>query len=434
VLATSPAIALRACSLELAVTVLFLTGRAGGARARTLLLASVVLAALGVALVALAEGFGLLRELSRAGRTPGSTLGQRNMVAHLLALALPGAWWLAATGRHAALCWLGALGSACLPAALVLTRSRAGWLAGSAALLSFVPLWCWQTRTSGSRERLAIGLPLVCSVGAVLLVCLLPVRLAWNTSTPYADTLSRLGESETGSGAGRLAQQRASLELVALHPWLGAGPGNWMVEYPRVAPARELARRGHGFLHTGRLPNSDWIALLTERGLVAALCALALGVAVCLAARAQTWLAPVGATACALLVVGALDAVLQLPAPACLVALLFACGAPRKPASRAFAAVSRLLSAGLCLLLVGTTWGATQRALGLWARTRPGGGFAAMESAVRCNGADLFARFMLAEAYVLKGDCTHARPHVAALQQLLPYHRAPRELGCADPR
>jgi hypothetical protein len=53
-----------------------------------------------------------------------------------------------------------------------------------------------------------------------------------------------------------------------------------------------------------------------------------------------------------------------------------------------------------------------------------------MESAVSWNAADLFARFMLAEAYVLKGDCAHARPHLTKLEQLLPYHRAPKQLGC----
>jgi hypothetical protein len=53
-----------------------------------------------------------------------------------------------------------------------------------------------------------------------------------------------------------------------------------------------------------------------------------------------------------------------------------------------------------------------------------------MEAAVRYNGADLFARFSLAEAYVLNGDCVRARPHLTALSLMLPYHRAPKELGC----
>jgi hypothetical protein len=55
-----------------------------------------------------------------------------------------------------------------------------------------------------------------------------------------------------------------------------------------------------------------------------------------------------------------------------------------------------------------------------------------MEAAVRWNGADLWARLSLAEAYALNGDCAKARPHLRVLKTLLPYHRAPRQLGCDE--
>ncbi|MDB4975123.1 MAG: O-antigen polymerase [Myxococcaceae bacterium] len=427
--ATTPLLSLRSLSLQLAATVLFLTARACPRSELRLLLGGIVLAAAGVALVALAEGQGLITQLSRRGRTPGSLLGQRNSVAHLMVLASPVAWWLT---RHAERPWLRALAglaSSLLAATLLLTRSRAGWLGFAAAFLVFALGSLLQERATLARSWRARTWPLTCALLGIVLLALAPVRLPWSAAHPYRETLARLLDVEHGSGAGRLAQYGASLRLVALHPWLGAGPGNWLVEYPRVSPPGDVAFQGRTWLHTGRLPNSDWVALWTEQGSLAVLLAGALGLAVCRAARGQSWTVLTWSAAAGLAVVSLLDAVLQLPASACLCALLFGLSAPSRVASGGMRRRSWIGALLACALLLASGL-AARRALGLWSRTRPGGGSEAMEQAVSWNGADLWARFSLAEAYVLAGRCVEAKPHLDALKTLLPYHRSVERLRC----
>lgn len=439
--ATTPVLALRPLSLQLAASVLFLTARALPRELVPRVLGAIVVAASGVALLGLAEGFGWVAGLSREGRAPGSTLGQRNSVAHLLLLASPIAWQLSSRGRPAARS-LACAASALLAATIVMTRSRAAWLGLAAALLVYVSLVLFGGETRGDATRVgrasAARSASLVPVGAVLLGVLLmlvaPTRLVWRQGAPYADTFARLVDVTQGSGAGRLAQYRASLAIARLHPLLGAGPGNWMVEYPRVSPLGDPAFRARTWLHTGRLANSDWIALLTEQGALALLLALALLFVSARALRHAPERAAAFALLAALLLVGALDAVLQLPAPLALTALGLGCLLPRAPQEPAATPRRRGLfaatSLALAFLLALASWSSAQRLLALWARTRPQGGYAAAERAVAWYGADLSARFALAEAYVLSGDCAKARPHLTALRRLLPYHRAPRLLGC----
>lgn len=426
--ATSPALATRALALHASVAVLFLTVRTLPAAYALPLLAWVVVAAGGVALLALAESFGLVSGLSRAGRAPGSTLGQRNAVAHFLVLASPAAWQLACAAPNLKVRLLFAGLSAILAAVVLLTRSRAGWLGFSLALAVFA-----LSELSG-RRGLRLGPLLVALLLGVTLAYVTPSKLAWREADPYAESWSRLFESERGSGAGRLSQYRVSLDLVALHPVLGTGPGNWMVEYPRVTRADDPAFRRHAFLHTGRLANSDWIALLTEQGPLALACLVLLALAL-LGASVHAPLRSLGwACGAGLVLLGALDAVLQLPTSACTVALLLGLASTRPepleppPASR-FTRYARGVALSLALLLVLGSVQGTRRLLALRARTSEPG-YAAMEAAVAWNGADLSARLTLAEAYVLAGRCREAEPHLAALRSLLPYHRALRDLTC----
>jgi O-antigen ligase len=417
-LATSPALALRGASLALSAIVLFLMARAQSSEqaARTRLW--IVVAALGVAVLACAEVFGLVSQLSRAGRTPGASLGQRNMVAHLLALTAPSSFTLLARDAARTRRVLGALGSVLIAFVIVHTRSRAGWLALAGALVAFELL--------GGASRVRRGLPsALCALGVVLALAV-PTQLAWRSSSPYRDSLVHLLDAEQGSGRGRLAQYHSSLGMLRGHPWLGVGPGNWLVHYPEVSPAGDPAFRGYTWLHTGRLINSDVLGLLVEQG------PLALALVALLAFRLArgSFRTPDRALVCATLsagfVAGALDAVLQLPSAVTCAALVLG-GSALEPAPRVLSLrASRALGAALALPLSLAVALSAGRALGVWERTRPGGGYTAAERALHVSPSDLTARFTLAEAYVLEGDCRAARPHIAALRALLPFHEAPR--------
>lgn len=428
--ATSPALALRPLSLSVALAVLFLTGRVLQSRAREALLASLVLAALGVAAVALAESYGPLAELSRPGRAPGSTIGQRNTVGHLLAIVSPLALQLG-TSRGRFLAPLGCLASMALAAALLHTRSRAAWLGYGAALLVFSVLQR-RARSGAGRAGGRLWLPLSAALLGLALAASIPSKLAWSSPSPLLDSARELLALRHGSGAGRLAQYQTTFSLVKLHPLLGCGPGNWMVEYPRVSPPGDPAFDARALFPTGRLANSDWLALWSEQGTFAWVIALLLGAHVARAAFHGPSRATALALLACLLVVGSLDAVLQLPASGCVVALALGTALPAPELGLESSKSHRALAAVLCAALALAVLGSTRRVVGLWARTRPHGGYEAAERALWWNGSDLLALRALAEAYTLKGDCTRARPHIVRLSELLPYHTVWRELGCRE--
>ena len=81
------------------------------------------------ALTGLAQAYGLIdTSLASLSRAPGGTFGNRNFMAHLVAIGLPLLLYLALEARSRARFALGAAGVALAAAALVLSRSRAAWL------------------------------------------------------------------------------------------------------------------------------------------------------------------------------------------------------------------------------------------------------------------------------------------------------------------
>lgn len=398
VLAISPAIAVRSLALMWAAGALFVAARTcDDDDARQVRIAVVVGATL-VALVALYETFGVIAGISGNGRAPGSTLGQRNAVAHLLVIVSPLAWTLAAKGRTRREQVILLLMSAVLAAGIVVTRSRAAWVTAPVVAVA----WAVVQRK---------WLPLAVALGAAAVIAVVPPQLYWKSDQPYRDTASRLFETGSGSGLGRLTQYRATLRLVAASPLFGAGPGNWIAAYPTVSPPGDPSFKSDAWLHTGRLLNSDWLALASECGVPALLAALVLGV---LLARRRG----VVPTLLAIAGVGALDAVLQLPAAVTCAALVLGLTARRLDSSRELA---RGAKAAVALGLAAASVLAVMRVVGMLYRLQ--GGFDGPEQAVRWNGADLQARTTLAEAYLIEdGDCRRALPHVAALARMLPHH------------
>ena len=81
------------------------------------------------AVTALLQTYGLRTELFSLNRAPGGTFGNRNFMAHLAVITLPALFFsgLRASSRAALLRWCG--GAALVAASLVLSRSRAAWLA-----------------------------------------------------------------------------------------------------------------------------------------------------------------------------------------------------------------------------------------------------------------------------------------------------------------
>jgi O-antigen ligase len=358
--ATNRWLAIRALAVTASSILLFWIARtirdAGLARP---LLGTLALAVVIAAATSLLQTYGLDLEIFSESRAPGGTLGNRNFVAHVAAFGFP--LLLLCTlraGRRATyLRW--AIATAFVIATLVLTRSRAAWLAFAAVMLVLIlaMLICAPLRRDRGIWKRVAGVIVLAAV-AVALSLALPNALRWHGRNPYLDSVRNIAGYSEGSGRGRLVQYGYSLLMTLHHPLLGAGPGNWPVEYPmraaRSDPSRDPNDRG---MTANPWPSSDWFACISERGLPAfVLLALAF---LCLTASALRQLrravdAQEALAAVALLgviagaaVAGMFDAVLLLAVPSLLVwsalgALSVPDETPPRPAWR-FALIAAVL-------------------------------------------------------------------------------------------
>jgi len=150
----------------------------------------------------------------------------------------------------------------------VLSRTRAAWLALVCCAVVVVLAWLWRRGTLWRDPSARRGLILIIAgmvtggAGAVVL----PNSLDWRSDNPYLESAKGMVNYREGSGRGRLRQYANSWKLAVQHPVLGAGPGNWAVEYPGVAPASDPSLSRETGMTANPWPSSDWMAMLSERG------------------------------------------------------------------------------------------------------------------------------------------------------------------------
>jgi O-antigen ligase len=280
----------RALSLSASAAALFWGARAlcdsNGARRAVIAIGAAVTFA---AASSLAQAYGISFDVFATNRAPGGTLGNRNFIAHVAAMGLPLLLWLSATARSSARALLGAFAILILSAALVLSRTRAAWLALAVWGVVALPL-AWRGRSTIAAALAPRRGPLLIAAlaaGAVLAL-ILPNALDWRSDSPYLDSMRGVVNYREGSGAGRVKQYLNSLKLVRRHPVLGVGPGNWAAEYPAVVARSDPSLIEATGMTANPWPSSDWIAALAERGVPAAV-ALAAFVLLLLAGAWRSW-------------------------------------------------------------------------------------------------------------------------------------------------
>src|SRR6185312_6196129 len=189
VLATNWWVAWRALAVSLSGVTVFWCARAV-ARAgwRDALLACLVLGAAAAALTALLQAYGLQSDFVSLNRAPGGTLGNRNFVAHLAAIAMPALLWRTLGARTT---WGARAGSAgTVLMAAILSRSRAAWLALAvcvpiAVIGVMVGHRVWRHSVPAARAG-----RLVAAVAVVVLAAIfLPNKLNWKSDSPYLDSV-----------------------------------------------------------------------------------------------------------------------------------------------------------------------------------------------------------------------------------------------------
>ena len=415
--ATNYWLAIRALTISASGVLLFWLGRAiREAGLLRSLLHTLALAVVLVAISSLLQAYGIETNLFSENRSPGGTLGNRNFVAHVAAFGFPVLLIAALSERRRFA--LGAIGVAITTASLVLTRSRAAWLAYAAVLLItlFSVVVSPNLRRDGRTWRRLVAL-LAFAAAGVAAALFIPNTLRWRSANPYLESIQRVTDYQEGSGRGRLRQYEHSLLMALRHPLLGVGPGNWPVVYPRFAsrndPSMNDSEPGMTF---NPWPSSDWIAMIAERGFAAAIVLALAFFFIATSAVRQLRAAPdveqslfgaalLGSVAGAV-IAGLFDAVLLLALPAFI--LWTAIGALWSPP---FADVKRVWRIAVIAVVLISGIGAVRSAMqlvsmGIYATD---GDRASLERAAAIDPGNFRAQMRLARIGRNKQRCEHAR-------------------------
>ncbi|HKT10048.1 MAG TPA: O-antigen ligase family protein, partial [Gemmatimonadaceae bacterium] len=434
VLSTNWWLAWRALAVSLSgVAVFWCAGAVARGGRRDALVSWLVLGVVAACVTALLQAYGVQSDYVSLNRAPGGTLGNRNFVAHLAAIATPALLWRTLGARTTWGARAGTAGVMVLAAILTLSRTRAAWL----ALAVCVPIAVigviaghrtWRRSTAAARSgRLAAAL------GATVLAAMfVPNKLNWKSDSPYLDSVRGVVDYRAGSGKGRLVQYKNSLRLASAHPVLGVGPGNWSVRYPSVATPNDPSIDADDGMTANPWPSSDWMADLAERGAPAAAC---LGVVfiglyvtglMAMSPRAGSDEFAQGlvlvVTTVIVVVAGSFDALLLLPAPALIVwGLLGALAVPSRTrvsidltAGRRAAALALVLALG-----VAAAGRSAAQAVAMQLVERDGR-TVAMERAASLDPGSYPIQMRLATLDARRGRCDGVRQHAGAAHELFP--------------
>lgn len=459
-------LAQRALGISVSGAIIFWGARRiGGSGVYKPLLVAAAVATVCAAVTALAQAYGFDTEYFSQNRAPGGTFGNRNFVAHIAAIGLPALIWCTLTARRSLGAFVGSMGAAIVAAALVLSRSRAAWLAVAACVVVLVlPVLAsrkyWDRQRVGGRfARLVLAMVIA---GAVVTV--IPNTLNWKSGSPYLDSARGMVDYSTGSGRGRVAQYRNTLHMAEASPVFGVGPGNWPVRYADFAPAGDPSISEDGTT-ANPWPSSDWVAYVAERGFVAALALLLTFVALFFGAfrgwrdmggetsvdrdgtqfdrsrsigakdnnvKGDAVLARLvlAATIVATLVVSAFDAVLLLAAPALLVWTILGASAGARRRGRDFALSSRAwaLVAGCTMLIVVASVARSAGETRAMMMVGRGGRTAGWVSGARWDPGSYRINLKVAELYARRGKCTDATEYAQRARGLFPNAPAPKRV------
>lgn len=222
-----------------------------------------------LAALALLESFGVLPWISTAGRRPGATLGNRNVLARVLCLSLPLIWrQTQISNATRQICLLYGV-SVITVAAIVFSRSRGAWLVACVLALScpILSMTLCENHVHHHCHWKRVMWVLGLAVG-IAVALLSPTRLGWNRED-FASTGSRVFDYQTGTGRGCVIQAKSTLGMIRDYPLRGVGPGNWAIVYPRYAAAGDPSFAPNEIVPVPTIPRGDELYFLAELGLPA---------------------------------------------------------------------------------------------------------------------------------------------------------------------
>ena len=432
----------RDLGLSMATAGMWFAVRHSSERFRTRVLVwSIVLLGLAVAAVSWCEALGWMPGLSEFGRAPGGVFGNRNRMAHVLALCLPATLVLLVRSKRALPRCLAFVTVAVVIGMIVVSRSRAGWIGALIAVASLalfsVPGRARDRDSAAMSRWLPTGAALLLGIGMAFFV---PTRLHWRSSQPYRDTLGSLLAVTSGSGSVRVLQQRTTFDLIRHSPVLGVGPGNWQITYGHYAAAGDPSYVATRNVPTSRLPHGDWVGIAAQLGVpacVALMCFFLVNSAALLRrvtdrsspspeCEGRLELAAGIATIAAVVIMGSSDPVLLTPAPAAITMALVAAWTPSENrwAFRVSSTNRAMWLAAVIILLGRPLVSAARQCYGDYLR-RTATSDSDLARAARWNPADFLSRMMMSERTARRGDCRSATAYAVEAYRLFPTSRAP---------
>ena len=238
------------------------------------------LTGIAVSLIGIAEYLGWRPLNIPSAGLPSATLGFRNLAAMYLIQNLPLSLALFAVARSRTWIWTAALAAALMSVFLVYTRTRGAWigLVGS-ALVTLILLIATRSERNLSVFK-SRRIPAASALALAAVLALLPLGLPKVGPQSIDEKKTGVGTAltsiaQTGGDRGRLIMWKHTLEMVAEHPLLGDGLGNWAVHYPRYDRGDRVT-----FYGAPERPHNDLLWILSELGLPGFLCYLWLGIAI----------------------------------------------------------------------------------------------------------------------------------------------------------
>ncbi|HEY0711864.1 MAG TPA: O-antigen ligase family protein [Polyangia bacterium] len=433
--AQNPWWAVRAVGLTWSIGLVFWCSRQlRSDRARGFVMASAMLGVLALAVLVLLEAHGLIPTISMSGRAPGGPGGNRNFTAHLLVLSLPLLFVALLTESSRARRALAAVAFSAALAAVVVSRCRGAWMATLATgVVIVITMILFRVKATPTRYLLAAFVIFVGTLLGGISTRTHAGQVGPSGDASLADTLVRIGDYQTGTGRGRLIQYRTTLAMIAERPWFGVGPGNWSVGYPAHAGPEDPSFNAAAAQPVNRLPSSDLLGLVAERGLL-------FGVIVMAGLFAFLWdiahrlrgpgvsRAPVVVaigTASAALAMGLVDAVVMRVEPAFFVAVVLGLLVPARETLQPTRNSSRFaqIAAASSVVVVGAALGlqafASARALRLAERNTA----RALAAAFQLDPGNFVLAGRAALRHAALGKCEEARALASVAKRYQP--RAP---------
>ena len=233
------------------------------------LLEAVFWAGVALALLGVAEYLFGVRWTFR-GNAPAATFVNKNVAAHYFLLILPLGAWLYWQSQQRLMHWVYALATAVVVTVILYSKARSVWLA-LLVTCSIIGGGClFEMRKSG-RPLPRPGKTL--AVMAAVVLVLVAIHFNRKGFTWFFSDVAEIGArtvQETrfdGTGIHRINIWANTLAMIADHPVLGVGLGNWMVEYPRYH-TRVLIDREIDYATEHINAHNDYLEIVAELGLI----------------------------------------------------------------------------------------------------------------------------------------------------------------------